>query len=113
MEHTDFLQQHVEAHQDALRALNITMYNRPDREYHWFADFPYVIAGLDNGEGHIDAKVMAVKYPVTHHDGILVMPNEDNEYYEVGWGLTSSMEILVAYLMPCQKIRLNPIGVAE
>jgi hypothetical protein len=65
MTHTDFLQQHLTAHQDALRALNITMYNHPDREYHWFADFPYVVAELDDGEGHIDAKVMAVKYP--HH----------------------------------------------
>jgi hypothetical protein len=86
MTHTDFLQQHLTAHQDALRALNITMYNHPDREYHWFADFPYVVAELDDGEGHIDAKVMAVKYPITHHGGILVMPGEDREYYEIGWG---------------------------
>ena len=86
MKHSDFLQQHVEAHQDALRTLNITLYHRPDREYHWFADFPYVIAKLDNGEGHTDAKVMAVKYPITHHGGILVMPDEDSEYYEIGWG---------------------------
>ena len=50
-----------------------------------FANFPYVIAEMDNGEGHTDAKVMAVKYPVTHHGGILVMPNEDCEYYEIGW----------------------------
>jgi hypothetical protein len=86
MTHTDFLQQHLTAHQDALRALNITMYNHPDREYHWFADFPYVVAELDDGEGHIDAKVMAVKCPITHHGGILVMPGEDREYYEIGWG---------------------------
>ena len=86
MKHADFLQQHVNGHQDALRALNITMYHRPDREYHWFANFPYVIAELNNGEGHTDAKVMAVKYPVTHHSGILLMPNEDSEYYEIGWG---------------------------
>lgn len=86
MEHVDFLQQHTNIQQDALRALNITMHNRPDQEYHWFADFPYVIAELDDGNGHVDVKVMAAKYPITPHSGILVMPDEDSEYYEVGWG---------------------------
>jgi hypothetical protein len=33
----------------------------------------------------MDAKVMAVKYPITHDSGILIMPDEDNEYYEVGY----------------------------
>lgn len=78
MEHADFLQQHANIQQDALRALNITMHNRPDQEYHWFADFPYVIAEPDDGNGHVDAKVMAAKYPVTPHSGILVMPDEDS-----------------------------------
>ena len=86
MRHSDFLQKHVEGYQDALRALNITMYHRPDREYHWYANYPYVIAELDNGEGHIDAKVMAAKLPITLHDGILVIPNEDSKYHEIGWG---------------------------
>ena len=67
------------------KALNETMRNRMDREFHWAADFPYVTAELSNCEGHLDAKVMAAKYPVTPHSGILIMPNEDNEYYEVGY----------------------------
>ena len=28
---------------------------------------------------------MAVRYPVTPHSGILIMPSEDNEYYEIGY----------------------------
>lgn len=28
---------------------------------------------------------MAVKFPITAHSGILIMPDEDNEYYEIGW----------------------------
>ena len=28
---------------------------------------------------------MAVKYPINPHSGILIMPDEDNEYYEVGY----------------------------
>lgn len=28
---------------------------------------------------------MAVKYPITLSSGILIMPDEDNEYYEVGY----------------------------
>ena len=50
MKHADFLQQHVNGHQDALRTLNITMYHRPDREYHWFANFPYVNVSSKNLE---------------------------------------------------------------
>lgn len=36
-------------------------------------------------EGQVEAKVMAVKYPITEYSGILIMLDEDREYYEVGW----------------------------
>ena len=86
MRHEDFLQQYVTIQQQEARVLNEALRNMSDKEYHWYADFPYVTAELSNCDGHLDAKVMAVKYPITHHGGILVMPNEDSEYYEVGWG---------------------------
>lgn len=85
MIHEDFLQQYVAIQQKESRALNDTMRNRTDKEYHWYADFPYVTAELSNCDGHLDAKVMAVKHPITPHGGILIMPDEDNEYYEVGY----------------------------
>lgn len=28
---------------------------------------------------------MAVKYPVSEHSGILIMPDEDHQYYEIGY----------------------------
>lgn len=86
MTHTDFLQQYVAIQQNEVRTLNETMRNRTDREFHWAADFPYVTADLSNCDGHLDAKVMAVKFLITAHNGILIMPDEDNEYYEIGWG---------------------------
>ncbi len=85
MKHEDFLQQYVAIQLREVHALNETMRNRTDKEYHWQTDFPYVTAILSNCDGHMDAKVMAVKYPVTHDNGILIMPNEDNAYYEVGY----------------------------
>ncbi len=65
--------------------MNETMRNRLDREFHWAADFPYGTADLSNCDGLLEAKVMAVKFPVTPHSGILIMPDEDPEYYEVGY----------------------------
>lgn len=85
MTHEDYFQQYVTIRKKEVKALNETMRNRIDREFHWSADFPYVTADLSNYDGHLDAKVMAVKYPVTPHSGILIMPNEDNKYYEVGY----------------------------
>ncbi|KGF15389.1 hypothetical protein HMPREF1640_12245 [Prevotella sp. S7-1-8] len=85
MKHEDFLQQYVAILQQEDRVLNEALRNLADKEYHWYADFPYVTAELSNCQGHLDAKVMAAKYPVTPHSGILIMPNEDNEYYEVGY----------------------------
>ena len=49
------------------------------------SDFPYIIAHFSSCDGHLDSTVMAVKYPVSEHSGILIMPDEDNEYYEVGY----------------------------
>ena len=85
MRHEDYYQQYVTIRKKEVKALNETMRNRIDREFHWSADFPYVTADLSNCDGHLDAKVMAVKYPVTPHSGILIMLNEDNKYYEVGY----------------------------
>lgn len=85
MRHEDFLQQYVTIQQQEARVLNEALRNMSDKEYHWYADFPYVTAELSNCDGHLDAKVMAVRYPVTPHSGILIMPSEDNEYYEIGY----------------------------
>lgn len=85
MTQTDFLQPTSSVQQQNVRSLNENMRSRIDQEYHWFADFPYVEVVLDGREGQEDAKVMAVKYPISGHSGILVMPDEDREYYEVGW----------------------------
>jgi hypothetical protein len=49
------------------------------------SDFPYVIAQFSSCDGHLDSKVMAVKYPVSEHSCILIMPDEDHQYYEVGY----------------------------
>ena len=85
MQHQDFYHQYATIQEEEVRALNEALRNRTDKEFHWYADFPYVIAGLSTCDGHVDAKVMAVKYPVTPSSGILIMPDEDNEYYEVGY----------------------------
>ncbi len=85
MRHEDNYQQYVTIRKKEAKALNETMRNRIDREFHWSADFPYVTADLSNCDGHLEAKVMAVKFPVTPHSGILIMPDEDHEYYEVGY----------------------------
>jgi hypothetical protein len=85
MTHEDYFQQYVAIREKEVRALNETMRNRLDREFHWAADFPYGTADLSNCDGLLEAKVMAVKFPVTPHSGILIMPDEDPEYYEVGY----------------------------
>ena len=85
MEHTDFLQQTISLQQEKVRSLNENMKNRIGREYHWFVDFPYAEMDLDGNGSPIEAKIMAVKYPIGEHNGILIMPDEDKEYYEVGW----------------------------
>jgi hypothetical protein len=85
MQHQDFYHQYATIQEEEVRALNEALRNRTDKEFHWYADFPYVIAELSTCDGHVDAKVMAVKYPVTPSSGILIMPDEDNEYYEVGY----------------------------
>lgn len=85
MRHENYYQQYVTIRKKEVKALNETMRNRIDREFHWSADFPYITAYLSNCDGHLEAKVMAVKFPVTPHSGILIMPDEDHEYYEVGY----------------------------
>lgn len=85
MTHTDFSQPTISTLQQILHMLNENMRNRTDWEYHWFANFPYVDVGFNGIARREDAKVMAVKYPISEHSGILVMPDEDREYYEVGW----------------------------
>lgn len=85
MKQIDILQQPTSGLQEVVRSLNENMRNRLDQEYHWFADYPYVEAAIGGMDGQVEAKVMAVKYPITEHSGILIMPDEDREYYEVGW----------------------------
>lgn len=84
------------------KALNETMRNRMDREFHWAADFPYVTAELSNCNGHFDAKVIAVKFLVTPNSGILIMPDEDSAYYEIGWN-DVHLATLMPYWMHCRK----------
>ena len=76
MRHEDYYQQHVTIRKKEVKALNETMRNRIDREFHWSADFPYVTADLSNCDGHLETKVMAVEFPVTPHNGILIMPDK-------------------------------------
>lgn len=85
MRHENYYQQYVTIRKKEVKALNETMHNRIDREFHWSADFPYITADLSNCDGRLEAKVMAVKFPVTPHSGILIMPDEDHKYYEVGY----------------------------
>lgn len=85
MKQIDILQQPTSGLQEVVRSLNENMRNRLDQEYHWFADYPYVEAAIGGMEGQVEAKVMAVKYPITEYSGILIMLDEDREYYEVGW----------------------------
>ena len=85
MKQKDILQQPTSGLQEVVRSLNENMRNRLDQEYHWFTDYPYVGAAIGGMEGQVEAKVMAVKYPITEYSGILIMLDEDREYYEVGW----------------------------
>ena len=73
MEHTDFLQQTISLQQEKVRSLNENMKNRIGREYHWFVDFPYAEMDLDGNGSPIEAKIMAVKYPIGEHNGILII----------------------------------------
>ena len=71
--------QNASIQEEEVRELNEVLRNRTDKEFHWYTDFPYVIADLSTCDGHVDAKVMAVKYPITLSSGILIIPDEDNE----------------------------------
>ena len=73
MQHQNFYHQYASIQEDEV------LRNRTDKEFHWYTDFPYVIADLSTCDGHVDAKVMAVKYPITLSSGILIIPDEDNE----------------------------------
>ena len=87
MQHQNFYHQYASIQEEEVRELNEVLRNRTDKEFHWYTDFPYVIADLSTCDGHVDAKVMAVKYPITLSSGILIIPDEDNEI-----GLTSTMK---------------------
>jgi hypothetical protein len=85
MIHEDLYKKYVAIRSEEVKALNEAIRNIKDKEVHWYSDFPYVTAQLSNCNGHLDAKVMAVKYPVSAHSGILIMPDEVHQYYEVGY----------------------------
>lgn len=102
MKHEDFLQQYVAILQQEDRVLNEALRNLADKEYHWYADFPYVTAELSNCQGHLDAKVMAAKYPVTPHSGSLSCPTRIMS--TMRWVTTTySLETSTAYWMHCQR----------
>lgn len=85
MIHQDFYKKYLAIRSEEINALDEAIRNTDDKEVHWQSDFPYVIAQLSNYDGQLDAKVMAVKYPVSEHSGILIMPDEDHLYYEIGY----------------------------
>ena len=93
MIHQDFYKKYIDIRSEEVNALNEAIRNTDDKEGHWQSNFSYVTGQLSNCDGHLDTKVMAVKYPVTPSSGILIMPDEDNEYYEVGYN-----DILFGYL---------------
>ena len=93
MIHQDFYKKYIDIRSEEINALNEAIRNTDDKEVHWQSNFSYVTAQLSNCDGHLDTKVMAVKYPVTPSSGILIMLDEDNEYYEVGYN-----DILFGYL---------------
>lgn len=93
MIHQDFYKKYIDIRSEEVNALNEAIRNTDDKEVYWQSNFSYVTAQLSNCDGHLDTKVMAVKYPVTSSSGILIMPDEDNEYYEVGYN-----DILFGYL---------------
>ena len=64
MQHQNFYHQYASIQEEEVRELNEVLRNRTDKEFHWYA---------------VDAKVMAVKYPITLSSGILIIPDEDNE----------------------------------
>ena len=80
MIHQDFYKKYQAIRSEEVYALNKAIRNTDDKEVHWQSDFPYVIAQLSNCDGHLDSKVMAVKYPVSEHSGILIMSDEDYLY---------------------------------
>lgn len=82
MIHQDFYKKYIDIRSEEVNALNEAIRNTDDKEVHWQSNFSYVTAQLSNCDGHLDAKVMAVKYPVSDHSGILIMPDEDHQYYE-------------------------------
>ena len=79
MQNQNFYHQYASIQEEEVRELNEVLRNRTDKEFHRYADFPYVIAELSTCDSHLDAKVMAVKYPITPSSGILIIPDEDNE----------------------------------
>ena len=85
MIHENFYKKYVAIRQEAIKVLNEAIRILKDKEVHWHSDFPYVSAQLSFCDGHLEAKVMAIKYPVSEHNGILIMPDEDHQYYEVGY----------------------------
>ena len=78
MIHQDFYKKYQAIRSEEVYALNKAIRNTDDKEVHWQSDFPYVTAQLSNFDGHLDAKVMAVKHPVSEHSGILIMPAKDS-----------------------------------
>ena len=77
MIHQDFYKKYIDIRSEEVNALNEAIRNTDDKEVHWQSNFSYVTAQLSNCDGHLDA--------VSEHSGILIMPDEDNEYYEVGY----------------------------
>lgn len=80
MIHQDFYEKYIDIRSEEFNALNEAIRNTDDKEVYWQSDFPYVTAQLSNNDAHLDAKVMAVKYPVSEHSGILIMSDEDYLY---------------------------------
>ena len=85
MIHQDFYKKYRDIRSEEVNALNEAIRNTDDKECIGQSDFPYIIAHFSSCDGHLDSTVMAVKYPVSEHSCILIMPNEDHQYYEIGY----------------------------
>lgn len=81
----DILEQYNNIRQKEVNVLNMFLVQQDNKKCYWHTDQPLVVTSLSNCSGHLDAKVVSIKYPITPYRGILIVPVDDNEYYEVGY----------------------------
>lgn len=88
MKHEDFLGQYIDIKKKETAALNdaLERYKGDNPgEYHFKENEPWVMVTPHNADRSSEAKVLAVKAPVTQDCGIFVETVDDGEKYEVGY----------------------------